>query len=724
MFYGVSNAHGLIEGLIAAFKHPLVDLIVLEQSVAIASIPYLLADATHPISVIAERLTKRYRKLMFVPGDNAPAFGFVAEDGLAPSAVSVGGYQHKDSYRANNGFVPEHDDNLHWGALSHGPSGTGALKPDLLAPSGQMGTDPGYRLGAVSKGLYRLPPGYSVDGGTSTATPMAAGATALVVSAAKQSGLKFDAPILKAAITGSARRIPRLAPHEQGNGLIQVGPAYELLKKLQPVEPITIESRAPVKTKLSHLLRTPHEGVGLFEREGWKVGDTAERTITLRRTSGPSDPMEFALSWEGATDVFSGPASVSLPLDTPVAVPVKLTAKREGAHSALLTIDHPSIPGHVHRVHAAIVVPHRFTAENGYSIKTEVTPPLPGDLGVFVEVPPGAAALTFANSAASVSLSLIGPDKDPIYPCPFVPEGYAGPCSLRLPQPGVWEINVNSSRGVRTFDPESPVPLKSEPVTITATLAGVAVEAIPASSTLAADRSQPVSLSLENRLGKITAAATSAQLGSAGRKRATIAEGQQHSYEVVVPKGTSSLLARVAGVGNARADLDVYLLDCTEPEKAPEQKAPEHEKGNKSPMQPPPICGTVAKAADIGPGGEVETFNPKPGRWVVVVDAFTAPGRPTEYEYFDLFTHPSFGSIAASDLPEERASASRWEAKANAWAARLPDPPRQLAARVIATGKDITKPSGRFGQGDKAPIALGSAELWFGAQPSTASGKR
>ena len=121
LFYGVSNAHGLIEGLIAAFRHPKVDIIVLEQSVAIASIPYLLADATHPISVIAQRLTDRYKKLMFVPGDNSPAFGYVAEDGLAPGAMSVGGYQSKESYRVNNGLIPEHDDNLHWGALSHGP---------------------------------------------------------------------------------------------------------------------------------------------------------------------------------------------------------------------------------------------------------------------------------------------------------------------------------------------------------------------------------------------------------------------------------------------------------------------------------------------------------------------------------------------------------------------------------------------------------------------------
>jgi hypothetical protein len=256
VFYGVSNAHGLIEGLITAFRHPLVDIVVLEQSVAIASLPYLLADATHPMSVVAQRLIQRYHKLMFVPGDNAPAFGFVAEDGLAPGAVSVGGYQNKESYRLNWGLVPENDDNMHWGALSHGPSCAGALKPDLIAPSGQMSTDPGYRKGGSFKGLYQLPPGYSVDGGTSTATPMAAGATALVVSAAKQSGVPYDAARLKAAITGSTRYIPRLAAHEQGNGLIQVGAAYDLLKRLQALEPVTITSRAPVKTKLSHLLLT------------------------------------------------------------------------------------------------------------------------------------------------------------------------------------------------------------------------------------------------------------------------------------------------------------------------------------------------------------------------------------------------------------------------------------------------------------------------------------
>ena len=139
--------------------------------------------------LVAQRLTQKYDKLMFVPGNNAPAFGYIAEDGAAPGAMSIGGYQNRESYRMNLGVVPELEDNMHWGGLSHGPNGIGALKPDILAPSGQMGTDIGYvwRIPEQQKqGLYKLPAGYAVDGGTSTATPMAAGATSLVLSAAKQ----------------------------------------------------------------------------------------------------------------------------------------------------------------------------------------------------------------------------------------------------------------------------------------------------------------------------------------------------------------------------------------------------------------------------------------------------------------------------------------------------------------------------------------------------------
>ncbi|MEO8430654.1 MAG: S8 family serine peptidase [Acidobacteriota bacterium] len=728
MFYGVSNEHGLIEGLIAAFEHPQVDLIVLEQSVAIASISYLLADATHPMSLVAQRLTERYKKLMFVPGDNAPAFGFVAEDGLARGVVSVGGYQSAESYRVNNGFVPEHEDNLHWGALSHGPAGNGALKPDLLAPSGQMGTEVGYRKGAGQKGLYQLPPGYSVDGGTSTATPMAAGAAALVVSAAKQSGVSYDADRLKAALTGSARFIANLQAHEQGNGLIQVGPAFELLRKLQASPRVEIVSRAPVKTKLAALLATPGEGVGLYEREGWTAGRKEERTVTLTRTSGAPGSMSFSLSWQGNDGTFSSPATVDLPLQSPVALPIQVSAGKEGAHSAVLTIDHPSVPGHVHRVLATIVVPHRFTAANGYRIETEITPPVPGDAPVFVDIPPGTNAVTIGASSPAVSLSMIGPDKDALYPCAFELEPQSPPqCSVAMPQPGVWEINVATSGIARRFDPQAINPLKATPVTVTASVLALDLTAPSSLRAASVGTSQPFSLELVNRLAKVSAAATSVALGSMSKKRATIAQGEQQVYEIQVPKGAASLMARVSGVADSVADLDIYLLDCTAPQKTDAEKAAEKDeskekdKGNRSPMRPPAPCGPAAKAADVGSGGMVAVANPKEGRWVVVVDAYASPHGATDYDYVDFFSHPGFGAISFADLPEERGPSKSWKAPSNAWTARLPEAPRRLGAFAIATSPDVTAAGGRFGQGEKQPVPLGTTEVVFG-DPSSAGG--
>jgi hypothetical protein len=328
---------------------------------------------------------------------------------------------------------------------------------------------------------------------------------------------------------------------------------------------------------------------------------------------------------------------------------------------------------------------------------------------------------------------MIGPDKDAVYPCPFSIEPTGPPvCALARPQPGVWEINVGNNMMARRFDPES-TGLKAAPVTVTATALAVDLGLSP--KTLAgasAGSSQPFRLELKNRLGKVAAAASSVDLGSLRRLRASIAQGEQQVYEVMVPKGASSLRARVSGVADAGADLDVYLLDCSGPEKPvneaaekeKEKEKKEQEKGNKSPMRPAQLCAPVAKAADVGSGGEVETLNPKAGRWVVVVDGFSAPHGPTDYDYVDLFTAPRFGSLATADLPEDRAPAASWTALSNAWTASAPEAPRVLGGVAVVTSPDVTASSGRFGQGDKVPVPLGSVDVVFGSQAASGGGPR
>jgi len=665
------STYSMAESLIVAFRHPLVDLIDFNQSAPLVSLSYALSDGRHPLSILIQRLVVRYNKLMFVPGGNSPAFGFVGEDGAAPGAISVGGYQSAESYRINAGVVAEHYDNMHWGALSHGPTMAGALKPDLLAPSGQISTDPGYRPGGSLKGLFQLPPGYQIGSGTSTAAPTAAAAAALLVSAAKQSGIRYDAASLKAALVGSARYIPRLGAHEQGNGLIQVAGAIELLGELQQSKALSIVATAPVHNKLSPLFVTPNQGDGIYEREGWRVGERRERQISLTRTSGPFEPMTFTLRWQGNDGTFSSPASVSLPLNEPVDVPVSVSAQKEGAHTAILTLEHPAVPGPAHRILNSLIVPYQLTADNGYALRTEVTPPLPGDASIFVNVPVGASALTVSAASPDVRITLTAPDRGSRRLGCIPAERLAPTCTYGAPMAGVWEVNVRGALYAPfEFVPGAPSPLKSRPVAVTVSITHVEVKASP--SAASNGTTHPVLLTLTNKLSKVRARAGTASLGSLLEERASIAQGEQRMYVIDVPKGTESLRASLGTSADSGADLDLYLLDCATAQGT----------GLLSSEGPDPSCTVREKVDDMDGNGEVEVATPRPGRWFAVVDAFSVPGGRVDYRYADALTHPKFGSLAVADTQEERATGDTWSVKGNVWIAERPAAPRKLIARI------------------------------------------
>lgn len=721
MFYGVSNLHGAIEGLIRAFRDPQIDLIVFEQSVAMASIPYLLADGRHPLSIIAQRLTTRYPKLMFVPGGNAPGFGIVAEDGVAPTVVSVGGYQSRDSYLANWGIPVEEYDNLHWGGMSHGPSGTGALKPDLLAPSGQVSTDVGYRKGQARKGLFQLPPGYALDGGTSTATPMAAGATALVVSAARQRGVRYDARSLKAALQAGARRIPRLSAHEQGAGLIQVANAFELLQKLQATPLVSITSRAPVRTALSGLLDPPNEGPGLLERDGWKPGDRGERTIVLTRTSGPATPMPFSIEWLGNDGTFTSTSSVALPLNRPVPIAVAISVKDPGVHSAQMVLTSPALPVPAHRVLATIVAALPLEAQHGYSATATVSVARPADRGVFVTVPPNASALAFSATSRDgpLRLSLVSPERDQLYPCGYL--ATSAPCAIARPTPGVWEINLANND--MTYDESVVGASKPRSVTVNASAVAVDISGGPVSGWPEGAGAVNFAANMTNRLAALKGVVSSGSAATAFRTSRSIARGEQQVYQITVPRGATYVRAAVH-TAQPNADLDVYLLDCTTLDGKP-AAAYDRANGGKSPPMPDVSCAPKAKAAGVGPDGDVEVADPAPGKWTVVVDAYSLSGGPASYEYVDMVSDPSLGAVAVADVPEDRAAGASWTAAAHAWSAKLSSGPRALAGRIVVTSRDVMQTPG-FGLSPR-PVPLGGLDIFSGTStppPSSSRGRR
>ena len=657
------SAYGQTEATIVAASHPEVDVVYFEQSSNITR-NYLLRDGRLVPSVIADRLVERYGASIFSPTHNFPILGAIDDIVMGRGVIGIGGHESKDNFFMNHGVRVEHDDNLLITG-GYGPMGDGTLKPDVISPSNYVSTWLGFIEGRAMAGLFQLPPGYTIAGGTSTATPTAAGAGALLISAARQAGIPIDPYRLKYAITRGARWVPHIAAYKQGNGVVNVSGAWEILERLEAgALAVEIGARAPVVTPYSHLLPTPHAGVGLYERSGWQASGRGERTVTFTRTSGPSNDMTFDVTWQGNEHgTYSSPLTVTLPLGEPVDFPVTVTPAGHGVHTAHLTLDHEDVAGYAHRMHAAIVAPEPLNAANEYSAKNEVEVPRPGMKSLFFDVPEGATALKIDVSWEDrpVTLGVFRPDTrgqrgEMI-------QGGAGITQVVPdPVPGTWEVRLADIADTRTFDweqarEEEPVP----PTKATLTVSALAVDVeVVAGEMVADDGAGGESGSragagihqvwITNRMAAFEGAAVTTPAGSRRRDVGRIGAREQKVYEVEVLPGSSALmvLAReyAADGEGASADLDVYVFDCTGEE-----------------------CRAARVDGDPAGHESVVVHDPSPGMWKVVLDGADVPEEGVTYQYLDVVFNPAYGTVAAIDMPQERAPGARWTTTAHGWAA-------------------------------------------------------
>ena len=662
-------AYGQTEALIVALKHPDVDVAFLEQSSVITR-NYLLRDGRLVPTVIYARLIEKLGKSIIIPTHNYPILGGIDDFVNAKGAIGIGGHESASNFFANHGVRVPHDDNLLITG-GYGPMGDGALKPDVIAPSNYISTRRGFEDPAVMEGLYQLPPGYMVAGGTSTATPTATGAIALLISAARQTGIRHDPQRIKHAVTMSARYIPHIPAYKQGNGIVDIGAAWTLLQALNDRELIEIDVRAPVRHLFSHLLPAPNEGVGIYERDGWAAGDRAGRTIMLTRKNGPRQPLTFALSWVGnEAGTFSTPSSVVLPLDRPVPVVVTIAPEAAGAHSALLTLDHPDVPGHALRMLAAIVAAERLTAENGFTIERKTEVPRPGIQSFFYDVPANVNALRIDLDAPKrrVAVAVARPDTRN-------QSGIGAPAGagkstwvINDPMPGLWEIRLSDVDDTRTFDraqadKDEPVPPTPATLTVTALAADVTV-----SNAMLLDRATnaiaDADVTVVNRMGEFSGGTAGMSLGSARRERQSIRDREQQVYEVDVLPGATLLMARAGNTTDTQSDLDLYVFDCTGRE-----------------------CRPARADGDLHDDETVYVQNPASGKWKIVVDGASVPAGSTSYDYLDVFFSPLNGMLAVADSAGKRERDTTWTARSHAWTAaafngeRVPFPALLLQTR-------------------------------------------
>ncbi|MEU9317121.1 S8 family serine peptidase [Streptomyces sp. NPDC048295] len=648
----------LTEGMIDLVVNRGVDVV----NMSIGGLPPL-NDGNNARAALYKRLIDMYGvQLVISAGNDGPGVNTIGDPGLADHVISVGASISKETWAANYGSnVTKKYDMLPFS--SRGPREDGGFAPILTAPGAAINTTQTWLPGGpVKESGYELPAGYSMLQGTSMASPQAAGATALLLSAAKQKHIELPPADLRTALTSTATHIKDVPAHAQGSGLIDIVGAWKQIEK-QGAPAHEYSVKAPVDTAIDFALKTPGFGTGLYDREGGlKAGQTKTYDVTITRTTGPDKAVKHKLSWKNNDGTFKlvGPATVALPLDKPVTVKVQAKPGSAGVHSAILKVDDSKTVGVDQQILTTVVVSTKLV-KPAYAFKASGSVQRNSSTSYFLTVPEGAKTLEVAMSALRsgsqtrfISIHPYGvqmEDSSTIFCYPNY-ENPANTCrpdvrSYKDPQPGVWEIEVEARRTS---------PLLDNPYKLDVSLLGATFD--PAVQTIAEAKigtPAAVNWKVTNNAGDLAGTLKGGSLGSAKVAKPSIKTGDQQEYTVTIGEGVEKLDVAIGGTADANADLDLYVY-----------------RGDTE----------VGKSTTAGSEESVSLVKPAAGTYTVLIDGYDVPAGTTTYDYRDVYYAPSLGTIKVDE--------SKALNLANGASA-------QIAAEVVAAG---AAPEGRqfFGE--------------------------
>ncbi|WP_206054016.1 S8 family serine peptidase [Nocardioides iriomotensis] len=569
-------------------------------------------------------------QIVLSAGNSGNALNTVGDPAVSTDAVAVGAEISKATWKANYGSDVRFDRGM-LTFSSGGPREDGGFKPNITAPGSAISTTPTWQPGGpVAEAGYPLPAGYSMFNGTSMASPQAAGAMALLLSAAKQESiLNRDPGALRQAVYSTAEYNPGVPAFLQGHGQINVPAAWDLFR--QGLTPDAFTASAPVCTEVWKLLGET-TGTGIYNRcaadaGGQAPGSSKTYPVTITRTSGKAKSGTYALSLRGNDGTFSlSQSTVTLPLNQPVTVQVTATPAA-GAHTALLRVDDAKTKGLDFAVMNAVVAgtelaaPSYTWSQSGTAQRNEAS-------RYYLTVPEGTKALQVKLSGIAAGSQTrflafhpygVGVDSTASTACytNFLNGNGCNPTtrSYADPAPGVWELLVESRRTS---------PLQENPWTLDATLLGVTVN--PETTTLESVQKgvpTPISWNVSNDFGPVTAGAKGGPLGSAKSSTETIANHATKTFTVEVPADASKLDVKIGNTSDAGADLDLFVSGPG---------------GNK-------------QSADGDSEEAVSYANPAPGTYTVTVDAYDVPAGTTSYDYLDVFFAGALGTVSVDEAP-------------------------------------------------------------------------
>ena len=618
---GCTNV-ALTEGMIDLVVNRGVDIV----NMSIGGLP-ALNDGNNARAELYTRLIDTYGvQLVISAGNSGPGANTIGDPSLAAKVISVGASISKETWAANYGSVVEKSYAM-MPFSSRGPREDGGFTPTLVAPGAAINTIQTWLPGApVAEAGYSLPAGYGMLQGTSMASPQAAGASALLLSAAKQKGIALTPAKLRTALTSTADHIKGVQAYEEGAGLIDIEDAWDSIRDGATAHEYTV--KAPVDTAIDQFLKTPGFGTGIYDREGGlKAGQKKTYDVTITRTSGPDKAIRHELDLENnAGDTFRivGDDEISLGLNKPVTVKVAAKPSSAGLKSAILEVDDPRTEGVDQQILNTVVVsaPLKYTYSASGSVQRNST------RSYFVTVPEGAKSLEVAigglKGKSQTRFIAIHPYGVPV-DTTSTPNCYnnyldGNGCkpdvrSYADPQPGVWEIEVESRRTS---------PLLDNPYKLDVTVLGAAFD--PETVTVPeAKVGTPAAASwkVTNKYAALDGKLAGGPLGSSKATRPTIAQGATQTTTVDVPEGATSLDVTIGNVSDAAADLDLVVYDAAGTE--------------------------VGSSADGDSEESVKVANPAAGTYSIEVIGYAVPAGSTAYDYLDVFYSASLGTVTVDE---------------------------------------------------------------------------
>ncbi|WP_151481504.1 S8 family serine peptidase [Streptomyces albicerus] len=625
---GCTNV-ALTEGMIDLVANRGVDIV----NMSIGGLP-ALNDGNNARAELYTRLIDTYGvQLVISAGNSGPGANTIGDPGLADKVISVGASISKETWAANYGSAVQKK----YAMLpfsSRGPREDGGFTPTLTAPGASINTTQTWIPGGpVAEAGYSLPAGYSMLQGTSMASPQAAGASALLLSAAKQKGIDLAPAKLRTALTSTADHISGVQAYEEGVGVINIVDAWDSIRDGATAHEYAV--KAPVDTAIDFALKTPGFGTGIYDREGGlKAGQKKTYDVTITRTSGADRAIRHELHLEnnsGGTFRIVGSDEVSLPLNKPVTVKISAKPADAGLKSAILEVDDPKTEGIDKQVMSTVVVsaPLKYTFSASGSVQRN------SSKSYFVTVPEGAKTLEVAigglkdkSQTRFISIHPYGVPVD-VTSTPNCYNNYldGNGCrpdlrSYANPQPGVWEIEVESRRTSPVLD--NPYKLNVE---VLGADFDPAVVTVPEAKV---GTPTPASWKVTNNLVPVDGSLKGGPLGSSKSTRPTIAQGATDTTTVDVPAGAESLDVTIGNVSDASADLDLTVYD---------------KDGNE-----------VGQSADGDSEESVSIPSPAAGTYTIKVVGYAIPAGSTAYDYLDVYFAPSLGQVEVDATPVKLAT--------------------------------------------------------------------